>query len=55
MTELVRAGVDLVEHGTAVDECALRLMAEAGVAWTPTLCAVLALPGTAGQAARRRW
>jgi imidazolonepropionase-like amidohydrolase len=33
---------------------ALRLMAQAGTAWTPTLCAVLAVPGTASDAARRR-
>ena len=48
----MRAGVDSVEHGTAIDEPALRLMAEAGVAWTPTLCAVLAVPGTAGTLVR---
>ncbi len=51
VTQLVRAGVDSVEHGTAVDESVLRLMATAGVAWTPTLCAVLAVPGTAPEAA----
>ena len=45
---------DSVEHGTALDESALRLMAQAGTAWTPTLCAVLAVPGTASEAARRR-
>ena len=54
VTQLVRAGVDSVEHGTALDESAVRLMAQAGIAWTPTLCAVLALPGTASEAARRR-
>jgi imidazolonepropionase-like amidohydrolase len=52
--ELVRAGVDSIEHGTAIDEPALRLMAQTGAAWTPTLCAVLGLPDTASQAARRR-
>jgi imidazolonepropionase-like amidohydrolase len=51
---LVRAGIDSVEHGTAIGESDLRLMAQAGVAWTPTLCAVLAVPGTAPGAARRR-
>lgn len=45
---------DSVEHGTALDEPALRLMARTGAAWTPTLCAVLGLPDTASQAARRR-
>ena len=54
VTRLVRAGVDSVEHGTALDEDALRLMAEAGTAWTPTLCAVLAVPGTAPERVRRR-
>ena len=51
---LVRAGVDSVEHGTAIDEQALRLMARTGAAWTPTLCAVLALPGHATDEARQR-
>jgi imidazolonepropionase-like amidohydrolase len=51
---LVRAGVDSIEHGTAIDESALRLMARTGAAWTPTLCAVLGLPDTAPEAARRR-
>ena len=54
VTRLVRAGVDSVEHGTALDEDALRLMAEAGTAWTPTLCAVLAVPGAAPDRVRRR-
>ena len=54
VAQLVRAGVDSVEHGTALDEDALRLMAEAGTAWTPTLCAVLAVPGAAPDRVRRR-
>ncbi len=54
VAQLVRAGVDSIEHGTAIDEQALRLMAQTGAAWTPTLCAVLGLPGTAPEAARRR-
>jgi hypothetical protein len=54
VSELVRAGVDSIEHGTAIDEAALRLMAQTGAAWTPTLCAVLGLPDTASEAARRR-
>ncbi len=54
VSDLVRAGVDSIEHGTAVDESALRLMARTGTAWTPTLCAVLGLPGTAPEAARQR-
>jgi imidazolonepropionase-like amidohydrolase len=54
VSQLVRAGVDSIEHGTAIDESALRLMAQTGAAWTPTLCAVLGVPGTAPEAARRR-
>jgi imidazolonepropionase-like amidohydrolase len=54
VSQLVRAGVDSIEHGTAIDEQALRLMAQTGAAWTPTLCAALALPGTAPQEARQR-
>jgi imidazolonepropionase-like amidohydrolase len=54
VAELVRAGVDSIEHGTAIDESALRLMAQTGAAWTPTLCAVLGLPDNASESARRR-
>jgi imidazolonepropionase-like amidohydrolase len=54
VSALVRAGVDSIEHGTAIDEPALRLMAQTGAAWTPTLCAVLGLPDTAPEAARGR-
>jgi imidazolonepropionase-like amidohydrolase len=46
--------VDSIEHGTAIDESALRLMVQTGAAWTPTLCAVLGVPGTAPEAVRRR-
>jgi imidazolonepropionase-like amidohydrolase len=53
-TRLIRAGVDSIEHGTAIDEQALRLMARTGAAWTPTLCAVLGVPASAPEAARRR-
>ncbi len=52
--ELVRAGVDSVEHGTSLDESALHLMAGTGAAWTPTLCAALQMPDTAPEAARQR-
>ena len=54
VSQLVRAGVDSIEHGTAIAEPDLRLMAQAGTAWTPTLCAVLGVPSTAPQAARQR-
>jgi imidazolonepropionase-like amidohydrolase len=55
VSRLVRAGVDSVEHGTALDESALRSMARTGAAWTPTLCAALNLPQTASEAARQRF
>lgn len=41
--QLVTAGVDSIEHGTALDEDAIRAMAELGTAWTPTLGASLYL------------
>ena len=37
--EVVAAGVDSVEHGCSLDLATLRVMAAAGIAWTPTLTA----------------
>jgi imidazolonepropionase-like amidohydrolase len=54
VSQLVRAGVDSIEHGTAMNEPDLQLMAQTGTAWTPTLCAVLSVPATAPEAARQR-
>jgi imidazolonepropionase-like amidohydrolase len=54
VSPLVRAGIDSIEHGTAMDEQALQLMAQTGAAWTPTLCAVLGVPDTAPEAAQER-
>jgi imidazolonepropionase-like amidohydrolase len=54
VAQLVRAGVDTIEHGTAINEADLQLMARTGTAWTPTLCAVLSVPDAAPQAARQR-
>jgi imidazolonepropionase-like amidohydrolase len=54
VAELVQAGVDSVEHGRALDEHALRLMAQTGAAWTPTLCAVLKIPDSAPEPAKQR-
>jgi imidazolonepropionase-like amidohydrolase len=42
--DLVRAGIDSVEHGTALDADTLQEMACRGTAWTPTLCAVTSPP-----------
>jgi imidazolonepropionase-like amidohydrolase len=52
--DLVSAGVDSIEHGTSIDESALRLMAKTGAAWTPTLCAVLSSPDDELPAERRK-
>lgn len=40
--EYVTAGVDSIEHGPGLDPSDLGEMARRGVAWVPTLCAVLA-------------
>lgn len=42
--ELVRIGVDSIEHGTEVTEEVVDEMVRHGSAWTPTLCATLSLP-----------
>ena len=39
VTELIAAGIDSVEHGTALGETDLAALAARGGAWTPTLCA----------------
>jgi imidazolonepropionase-like amidohydrolase len=54
VADLVRAGVDSIEHGSAMDEATLALMARTGAAWTPTLNATLAMAGDAPEQ-RRRW
>lgn len=58
VAELVEAGVDSVEHGTALDEETLRAMAASGAAWTPTLSAAITerpgLPERAVKIARER-
>jgi imidazolonepropionase-like amidohydrolase len=65
VSELVRAGVDSIEHGTLLSAELLPEMAARGIAWTPTLGTVAghlepltALPGPAGDAVRAlldRW
>ena len=39
VAELIAAGIDSVEHGTALDEAGIESLAARGGAWTPTLCA----------------
>jgi imidazolonepropionase-like amidohydrolase len=53
--DLVALGVDSVEHGEFLDTTTLRVMAERGIAWTPTVSAVTApLPADAPDELRRR-
>jgi len=52
--DLVRAGIDSVEHGTALDKDSVEQMAKRGTAWTPTLCAVLSAGPDAPEERRRR-
>ncbi len=52
--DLVRLGVDSIEHGTALDEEAIAEMAQRGTAWVPTLCAVLSVADDAPSERRRR-
>jgi imidazolonepropionase-like amidohydrolase len=55
----VAAGVDSIEHGTAIDAGLLDQMAAAGIAWTPTLLipSTVMRPGwvEAGQTEQVRW
>ncbi len=52
-SELITAGVDSIEHGTGLDEDAVKAMADRGVAWTPTLTATLGHPGAEQPSDRR--
>jgi imidazolonepropionase-like amidohydrolase len=53
VTELIAAGIDSVEHGTALDEADIASLAARGGAWTPTLCATIG-PRPGEDPARRR-
>jgi imidazolonepropionase-like amidohydrolase len=50
---LIAAGIDSVEHGTALDEAGIESLAARGGAWTPTLCATMIRPGHAETPARQ--
>jgi imidazolonepropionase-like amidohydrolase len=59
VADLVRAGVDSIEHGPAITPDLLREMATRGTAWTPTLATIagyleplIALDGPAGEYVR---
>jgi imidazolonepropionase-like amidohydrolase len=55
VSDLIRAGVDSVEHGTALTERDLEALGARGGAWTPTLCAsVSPHPGETPEQASRR-
>ena len=56
VSDLIRVGIDSVEHGTALTERDLETLGARGGAWTPTLCAsVSPSPNeTPEQTARRR-
>lgn len=41
ITNLIAAGIDSVEHGTAMDAADVAALAARGGAWTPTLCATI--------------
>ena len=51
--ELVRAGVDCVEHGTGLDEATIELMAHRGVALVPTLINLANFPDYAAAGAEK--
>ena len=53
VADLVRLGIDSVEHGTGLDEETIAEMARRGTAWTPTMGAVLSSPPDAPQERRR--
>jgi imidazolonepropionase-like amidohydrolase len=57
--ELIAAGIDSVEHGTAFDEADVAALAARGAAWTPTLCEAIGPrpgddPGRSRQKLERR-
>jgi imidazolonepropionase-like amidohydrolase len=54
VTELIRAGVDSVEHGPAMDESDLGNLAAGHGAWTPTLCAAVGEPQSDLERQRRQ-
>ncbi len=53
VTDLIAAGIDSVEHGTALDGAGIESLAARGGAWTPTLCATIG-PGGSDPPARQK-
>ena len=51
--QLVRAGIDGIEHGTGLDTATIALMAERGVSLVPTMVNLENFPAIAGQAEER--
>ena len=54
VTDLIRAGVDSIEHGPALDESDLDDLAAGYGAWTPTLCAMIGEPQSDDPERQRR-
>jgi len=54
VTGLIDAGIDSVEHGTALTEADLSALAARGGAWTPTLCATIGADLTRSDPDRRK-
>ncbi|MEV6284394.1 amidohydrolase family protein [Kribbella sp. NPDC051770] len=52
VSELIRVGVDSIEHGTLISERDLEVLGARGGAWTPTLCASIDV--RAGESEERR-
>ena len=52
--DLVAAGVDSIEHGPGLDERTISEMGQRGVAWTPTLCAMVGAEEAADAPPERR-
>ncbi|MEU4287434.1 amidohydrolase family protein [Kribbella sp. NPDC026596] len=55
VSDLIRVGVDSIEHGTSITEQDLEVLGARGGAWTPTLCAsVGARPDATPEQVKRR-
>jgi imidazolonepropionase-like amidohydrolase len=54
VAELIDAGIDSVEHGTALTQADVSALAARGGAWTPTLCATIGTDLSPSDPERRR-
>lgn len=53
VADLVRLGIDSIEHGTSLEEQTITEMSRRGTAWTPTLCATLSIAEDAPEERQR--